>query len=329
LAANALVSGGASLEQAQAVADSVTSAERDGAAGHGLFRIGAYVAGMGTGKVDGKAAPLVNDLAPGVVQVDAGGGFAALALQTGAEPLAAKASQNGIAVLSVTNSYHVAALWPEVERMCDLGMVALAFVSAKAFVAPVGGTKPLFGTNPMSFGWPRENGEHMIFDQSASATSRGRIQLRERDGRSIPEGWAIDADGQPTTDPTAALAGAQLPFAEHKGSSMALMIELLVGALIGQMFSFEASGPHYEDLATNLGGECIIAIDPNRCVPDGQGGSAQAARAELLFAELLSQEGTRLPSASRYAHRASAITEGVDVDAALVDSLVLGAKSGV
>jgi LDH2 family malate/lactate/ureidoglycolate dehydrogenase len=322
LARLALLGQGASPQQATALADSMTRAERDGAAAHGLFRVAAYVAGMRTGKVDGTAVPIVNDLAPGVAQVDAGNGFAATAFQAGVEPLVSKARQNGIAVLAVTNSYHVAALWPEVEELCNRGLVGLAFVSAKAFVAPVGGTEPLFGTNPMAFGWPRSNGEHMIFDQSSSASARGRIQIRERDGKSIPEGWAIDSDGKPTTDPSAALAGAQLPFAEHKGSSMALMVELLAGALLGQMFSFEASGPEYEDLATSLGGECIIAIDPTRTALAGFGGSGDfSARAEVLFTELLKQEGTRLPSAGRYAHRARSLAEGVAVPRSLVESV--------
>ena len=128
------------------------------------------------------------------------------------------------------------------EALAERGLVGFAFVAAMSYVAPAGGTKPLYGTNQMSFAWPRDGGRPpLVFDQASSAIARGEIMIHQRDGEPLPEAWGIDADGNPTTDPAAALKGAQLPFGGYKGASIALMIELLAGALVGDLFSFEAS----------------------------------------------------------------------------------------
>ena len=240
LASEALLANRVSTEQARAIADNVTGAERDDCKSHGLFRIAWYLAGVRSGKISPDAVPAVAELAPAVVRVDAGNGFAPLAQEVGADPLTEKAREHGLAGLAITNVCHVAALWPEVERLAERGLVAFAFTSSIKFVAPAGGIEPLYGTNPMAFAWPREGRPPLVFDQSSSVSARGEIMLRQRDGEPLPAGWAIDADGDPTTDPDAALAGAQLPFGGHKGAAIALMVELLAGALIGEVFSFEA-----------------------------------------------------------------------------------------
>jgi len=309
---------GASADQARAVADIVTAAERDDCKSHGLFRIPGFCASLKSGKVTGNAVPVVKELAPAVVHVDAANGFAPLALEVGTAPLIEKAKTNGIAALAVTNSYHFSALWPEVESLTNEGMVAFAFVSAKSFVAPAGGKKPLFGTNPMSFGWPRSVLPAVIFDQASSASARGEIQIHERDGKTIPDGWAIDAEGNPTNDPTRALAGAQLPFGGYKGSAIAMMVELLAGALIGDVFSFEASRDDVPDGGPSSGGEFMIAIDPTTC-----GNTGALAHAESLFEEILEQEGTRLPSERRYRARQHTAEAGIEIVSSLHAELQL------
>lgn len=297
-----LLAHGVSSAQAQAIAETITAAERDDCPAHGLFRLPGYVASVRSGKVTPDAIPEVRDLAPAVVQVDGHNGFAPLALQVGQAPLMARARQSGIAALAVTRIYHFAALWPEVEALAAQGLVALACTQAMSYVAPAGGHKPLYGTNPLAFGWPREGQPPLVFDQATSASARGEMQLRLRAGMPLPPGWALDAAGQPTTDPAAALAGAQLPFGGYKGAALALMIELLAGALIGEVFSFESSACDTQDGGPPLGGEFIIAIDPARCVQHGSR-QRQLAHAETLFAAILEQEGTRLPSDRRYAAR--------------------------
>jgi delta1-piperideine-2-carboxylate reductase len=311
---------GVSEDQARAIADTVTAAERDDCKSHGLFRLPGYVSSVRSGKVTPDAVPQLRELAPAVVQVDGQNGFAPLALQIGCAPLAEKARRYGIAALAVTHIYHFAALWPEVEVLAVQGLVAFAFTAAMSYVAPAGGSKPLYGTNPMAFAWPRGGHPPLVFDQASSAGARGEIQLHLRDGTPIPSGWAIDAEGHPTTDPAAALAGAQLPFGGYKGAAIALMIELLAGALIGEVFSFEASERDNHDGGPPVGGELMIAIDPTRCVAHGDG-QRQLAHAEQLFANILAQEGTRLPSDRRYAARQRTPTEGITVPQALYEQL--------
>jgi delta1-piperideine-2-carboxylate reductase len=318
-----------STEQAQAIANTITAAERDDCQSHGLFRLPGYVSSVRSGKVTPDAVPQLRELAPAIVQVDGQNGFAPLALRLGCSPLAEKARRHGIAALAVTRIYHFAALWPEVETLASQGLVALACTGAMSYVAPAGGSKPLYGTNPLAFGWPRAGYPPLVFDQASSASARGEIQLHLRDGTPIPEGWAIDAEGHPTTDPAAALAGAQLPFGGYKGAAIALMIELLAGALIGEVFSFEASERDNADGGPPVGGEFIIAIEPARCIGTGDR-QRQLAQAEQLFARILAQDGTRLPSDRRYAARQRTPMEGITIPQALYEELqsLAGGKSG-
>jgi len=188
-------------------------------------------------------------------------------------------------------------------------------------IAPHGGTQPVFGTNPMAFAWPRKNQPPLVFDQASSASARGEIQLHAREGKSLPDGWAIDQDGAPTNDPAAALQGAQLPFGAHKGSSIALMIELLAGALIGDLFSYESSERDDLNVGAPFGGEFLIAINPAQTLPDGNTEAAQL-RAEVLFAKILEQEGTRLPSMRRFEARKRSMADGVKVPVDLHDEIV-------
>jgi len=311
---------GYSEPHAEAIAGTVTAAERDECSSHGLFRIPFYVKALREAGVVPDATPTVRALAPGVVQVDAHFGFAPLALREGADPLTECARRQGIAALCVVNAYNVAALWPEVERQAERGLAALACTAALSYVAPAGGTKPLYGTNPMAFAWPREGQPPVVFDQASSASARGEIQLHLRDGRLIPEGWAIGPDGAPTTDPAVALQGAQLPFGGYKGAAIALMVELLAGALVGDVFSFEASERDTANTGAPCGGEFIIAIDPARCVADGDRG-AQIAHAERLFSKILEQGTTRLPGDRRYAARARTSVEGITIPRSLYDEL--------
>jgi len=320
IALQVLQAQGCSDAQADAVADTVTAAERDQCTSHGLFRIPFYVNAIHGGAVRPKARPILSDLAPAVLKVDGGLGFAPLALQTGAEPLGDRARSQGIAALALTNICHIAALWPEVERLAERGLVAFAFTAAISYVAPAGGTRPLYGTNPMAFAWPRDGQPPMVFDQASSASARGEIQLHLRDGKPIPEGWAIGPDGCPTTDPAVALQGAQLPFGGHKGASIALMVELLAGALIGSVFSFEAKALDANDSGAPLGGEFMIAIDPSRCVGPADA-AAQLRHAEALFERILAQQGTRLPSQRRHRARSQTARDGITIPAALLREL--------
>jgi LDH2 family malate/lactate/ureidoglycolate dehydrogenase len=226
-----------------------------------------------------------------------------------------KARAGGIAALAINNCVHFAALWPEVEALAEEGLVAFACTPSHAWVAPAGGIAPIFGTNPIAFGWPRPGKHPYVFDFATSMVARGEIELHRRAGKPIPPGWGIDAAGAPTTDAEAALAGAMLTFGGHKGSALATMVELIAGPLIGDLTSRESIAADAGAKASPLGGELIIVIDPAGFLGDAV--AAHLNRAEALFEGILAQ-GARLPSQRRYEARERSLLEGVDVPAQLL-----------
>jgi LDH2 family malate/lactate/ureidoglycolate dehydrogenase len=165
----------------------------------------------------------------------------------------------------------------------------------------------------------------MVFDQASSASARGEIMIHKRDGKPIPKGWAVDRDGRPTTDPAAALGGSQLPFGGYKGAAIALMVELMASGLPQSHFGFEAAAEDTGDGGPAKGGELLLAMDPARFVPGGDAGVSQD-HAELLFARLLGQEGTRLPSDRRYAARTRTPKEGIRIPKQLHDDILAFTK---
>jgi delta1-piperideine-2-carboxylate reductase len=266
-----------------------------------------YVTSLKNGKVNGRAAPRVERLAPSVVRVHGDRGFAPLALEIGRPALAEAARETGMAALAITRTHHFAALWPD---------CAFAFTSSPPYLAPSGGKSKFFGTNPMSFAWPRRDKPPMAFDQASAAMARGEIQIALRDGRQVVDGVGIDTEGNPTNDPQAILDGAQLPFGGYKGGSIALMIDLLAGPLIGEVCSFEAGEQDNGDGGAATGGELILALDPARF-----GGEDAVDHGERLFARMLAQEGVRLPGDRRLIARAETPEAGVEVPAVLHEKL--------
>jgi len=307
LATQTLTKNGCDAANADAVAAVITAAERDGCHSHGLMRLAGYVAALKSGKVNGHAAPTVEQLAASVVRVNGDSGFAPLALARGRNALIEAARKNGIAAMALVDIHHFAALWGEIEPIAEAGLCALACVSYKPAVIPAGGSKALYGTNPLAFGWPREDKPPLIFDQASSVMARGEVMLAAREGHELPAGVGVDTAGEPTTDPNKVLDGAMLAFGGHKGSSIAMMIELFAGALIGECFSFEAAQRDNNDGGPPSGGELIIAMDPSRFGDP----SGWADHAELLFAQIEEQEGARLPSARRYQNRVKTAKDGI------------------
>jgi len=316
LARRALLANGCDAANAGAVADTVTAAERDGAKSHGLFRIPGYVTSLRNGKIDGHAEPIVELLGSCVVKVHGQGGLAPLALAVGRQPLIEAARAQGVAALAITRTHHYAALWPETEALAEQGLVAMAFVNAPPYVAPAGGKKPFFGTNPMAFAWPRPGGGAMVWDQASAATARGELQIMKRDGHPAPDGAGIDKDGEPTNDPAEILEGAQLPFGGYKGGAIALMVDLMCGPLIGEVASWEAGEADNKDGGPATGGELILALDPAKF-----GGDDALARAERMFAKMLEMEGVRLPGSRRLAARQTTPTDGAAIPKSLHDAI--------
>lgn len=319
LAREVLLASGVSLAQADAVARNVTAAEADACRSHGVYRLLGYVRAVASGKADGKAVPIVSPTSPAIIRVDACRGFAPLANEMARPALIAAAQSLGIAVLAVNNCYHNSAMWVDLEPLADAGLVSIGMTAGQRSVAPHGGSKPVFGTNPFAFGWPRPDGAPFVFDFATSAVARGEIELHQRAGKSIPLGWAVDAEGRQTIDPALGLAGAMLPFGGHKGTALALMIELLAGPMIGDLTSQESFAEDEGQGSPPLGGELIIAFDPVRFL--GDDAADHMARAETLFSSISQQDGVRLPGDRRLAARAQSASEGVLVPTRLFDEL--------
>lgn len=317
LAKESLMAHGCDAENAGAVANIVTRAEGDGCHSHGLMRLPGYVATLKSGKVNGKARPTITKLAPAVVQVNGHNGFAPYALQEGRAHLIEAAKTCGIAAMPLIGIHHFAALWTEVEPVAESGLVAFACTSYKPAVIPAGGTKALYGTNPIAFGWPRKNSAPMVFDQASSVMARGEVMLAAREGHMLPDGVGVDANGKPTNDPNEVLKGALLAFGAHKGSSMAMMVELLAGGLIGESFSFEAAARDNADGGPPQGGEFMFAMDPN-LMGDANG---WADHAEKLFDKIKEQSGSRLPGERRHKNRTQSISSGVMVSNIVLDKI--------
>ncbi|SFU63435.1 Ldh family oxidoreductase [Halomonas korlensis] len=310
---------GFSSAHAAAIARSVVAAQRDECHSHGLYRLLDCVRTVRHGGVDPCAIPEVIDQASGVVRVDARGGSSLLAFETGRKHLIDKARANGVAVLAVNNAFHFSALWPEVESLAEQGLVALAMTPSHAYVAPAGGQSPLLGTNPIAFAWPRPEGLPFTFDFATSVVARGEVELHRRAGKRLPEGWALDGEGHPTTDPAAALAGALLPFGGHKGSALSIMIELLAGPLIGDRLGHQTRPADGSGEGAPQHGEFILAMDPHAFL--GADAETHLRQAEALFEGVIAQ-GARLPSQRRHAARKRSQTEGVTIPSELYEELV-------
>lgn len=305
--------------QAGALGRVIAAGERDGCKSHGIYRIEGVLRTLKAGMVDGLALPVLSpDDGKAIIRVDARRGFSGPAFDLGLPLLVDRTRDLGLAAMVVNDCTHFSALWPEVEAITAQGLAALVMCPSYASVAPTGGTRPLLGTNPLAFGWPRPSGLPYVFDFATSVAARGEIELLRRAGKPVPEGWAIDIEGQPTDDPAAALAGAMLPFGGHKGSAIATMIELLAGVMIGDLTSPEV----LEQLGTTtlapFHGELLIAMSP-QAFSAGRPGDP-FARAERLFEAILGQ-GARLPSGRRFAARAAAQAGGVSLTQAEIDQM--------
>lgn len=315
LALAALGAAGADKPNAAAIARVMWRAERDGAKSHGLFRTAGYVSAIRSGKANGRASPRIVSHEGAVIRMEGDRGFAPVAHETGLPAVAELAKSQGLAALAIRRCLHYAALWPEVETLTEQGLAAMAFTSSPPYVHTAGGRRKVFGTNPMAFGWPRPGQPPMIFDQASSLTARGEVMIAARDGHQAPEGAGVGPDGEATTDPKAILEGAQSPFGGYKGAALALMVDLMVGPLIGELTSLEIEAED-DGIGPALGGQLILAFAPERL-----GGGGAVEHGERLFAELLSEPGVRLPGARRAATRSKTPVDGVTIPTSLYEEI--------
>jgi (2R)-3-sulfolactate dehydrogenase (NADP+) len=298
-------------DNARCVASALMAAEADGLKGHGLSRLPSYAAQAKAGKVDGFAVPQASRPRAGAALIDAGHGFAYPAIALAETILPEMARTAGIACAGITRSHHCGAAGHPVERLAEAGLVATLFANTPGAIAPWGGAKAVFGTNPIAFACPLPGAAPIVVDLSLSKVARGNILAARQKGERIPEGWALDAAGAPTTDPEAALAGTMLPLGDAKGTALALMVELLAAGLTGANYAAEASSFLDAEGPPPGTGQLIIAFDPDAFA----GGIARFGR---LAAMIEAQPGTHLPGARRLAARAKAQRDGLSVGDALL-----------
>ncbi len=317
LSLRALVAAGTSLENARPLAVATAATEADGISSHGLAYIPIYCEHVQCGKVDGQAVPQLKTTAPSVITVDAATGFAHPAIDMGFDALIPLARSQGIAALAVKNSYNCGVLGYHTQRLAKAGLLGLGFTNAPASIAPSGGFKPVVGTNPFSIAAPGPGGEPaVLIDQSASTIAKSEVMKHAREGKPIPVGWALDAEGQPTTDPAVGLKGSMAPSGGYKGVGTALMVELMAAALTGATLGIDASPFSGTAGGPPRTGQFFIAIDP-QATSDG-GFAALVAR---LVDTFHAQDGARLPGDGRNQRRIRARIDGVAVNVATLEKI--------
>ena len=299
LAYNVLKKHGCDEFNADLVATTVTHAERDGSVSHGLFRIPGYVSSLKSKKVNGVSRPSNKFLTQNAIKVEGDLGFAPVAIRVGLPELVKTTNKHGVGVLTITNTHHFAALWHETEFLAENNLIGIACTAYKPSVAPAGAKKPLFGTNPISFSWPRKNDTPVVFDMATSTMAMGEVQVAARDGHKVPFGTGLDKEGNKTDDPSLiANGGVLLTFGDYKGSAIAMMIELLAAGLVGDLFSFEAKEEDNNDGGPAMGGEFIMALSPELIA-----GENWNEHAEKFFLQMKSLDGVRLPGERRHRNR--------------------------
>ena len=315
LICNALKGSGAQTEVAMSVAKALVAAESEGQVGHGFSRLEDYAAQLKSGKINPLAEIKVQSPFPASISVDADCGFAYPALDEAIERGSEAAHLYGIASMSIFNSHHCGALSIQVEKLAQKGLIGMMVANTPKAIAPWGAAEAQFGTNPIAFAVPRADAPALVMDLSLSKVARGKVMNASKSGQPIPEGWALDGSGNPTTDPAAALQGTMVPIGEAKGTALALMVETLAAVHTGSALSSAAGSFFNADGPPPRVGQFLLAIKPGQ-QSDGEG---FAGRFEQLLGEINAAEGARLPGQRRLKAREVAQSEGLAVPSAYVE----------
>ena len=317
LVEGALRRAGANEVMARCTARSLVLAESQGLSSHGLGRVNQYLTHLANGRANATAQAVVARRKGGALLIDADEGLAFPACELAVHQAIVAAREHGVAFAGVMRSHHCGVVVDHLRPVAQAGMVGLGFANSPAAMPAAGGRHPIFGTNPVAAIFPRRGADPLMIDLSLSEVARGKLMVAAKEGRTIPEGWALDAEGRPTTDPKAGMHGSMLPIgavSSSKGAMLALVVELLVTAMIGAQFGFEASS-FFVDEGNRPGiGQAFIVVDPGALA----GRDSFLDRVEVLVAEMLRDESVRLPGARRDALRRRAQAEGLEVADALV-----------
>jgi (2R)-3-sulfolactate dehydrogenase (NADP+) len=313
----ALTGAGTTPHNARYFTEAILVTEMSGLAGHGFYWLQYYCQHVKSGKVDGKAKPKVKMLSPVAIEVDAMRGFAHPAIEAGFAKLVPAAKKYGVATMIVKRSYNAATLGYHTGTLAKQGLLAFGFTNSVPAIAPVGGVTPVIGTNPMSFAVPAGKGKMaFLIDQSSSATAWTNVKTAADEGRTIPLGWALDVNGQPTDDPVKGLAGSMAPSGGYKGFGQGLIVEVMCAALAQSL-----RGPEMGSFSDNDGkpigcGQAFIAIDPEKF-----GGAHFHQQVKALEKSIVAQKGARMPNSRREGNIKVAKKAGVVIDAGLLEML--------
>ncbi len=308
-ASAALEKAGANPDMARSTARALVMAEAQGLGSHGLSRVGQYASHLRSGRVNGQARPSILRSHGAGLLVDADEGLAFPACELAVREAIDRARQFAIAFAGVTRSHHFGMAGMHLEPVAASGMVGFAFSNSPAAMPAWGGSRALFGTNPIAAVFPRRQGDPISIDLSLSEVARGKLMVAAREGRAIPEGWALDKNGRPTTDPKAGLEGMMCPAGGVKGAMLALMVELLCVALTGASFGYEADSFFSAEGNRPHIGHVFLAIDPAALA----GSDVYYDRVETLVQAMLADETVRLPGGRRNALLQRSLSEGVEV----------------
>jgi (2R)-3-sulfolactate dehydrogenase (NADP+) len=316
LATRALKKAGASTPMARMTAEALVAAETEGLTGHGLSRIALYAQHLREGRADGAAKPLVVRRKGATCLVDAKGGLAFPAAALAVKEAIKRAKRYGVAFAGVTNSHHMGAAAYHLAPVAEAALIGFAFSNSPAAINPWGGRTPLYGTNPIAAVFPRRGAAPVVVDLSLTEVTRGKIMVHAKEGKPIPLGWAVDKDGQPTTDAQAALTGSVAAIGGAKGTMLALVVELLCVAVTGAAFGFE-NDSYFEPGGKPRIGHAFFVLDPAAPV----GADTYFSRLEAVISKMLAQDGVRLPGARRQRAAATAREKGIEIADALYAEL--------
>ncbi|WP_135501901.1 Ldh family oxidoreductase [Roseovarius aestuariivivens] len=293
VAKTALMRHGAAEWVAIEVARAVREAEGLGNRICGLYYLESYCQQLQTGRVLGDVEPQVRRERAGAIVVDARFGFAQPAFARALPDAIEAARETGVASLAVAHAHTCTSLGFFTAQIARNGLIALGMTNASPIVAPPGGKHRVIGTNPISFAVPDgQGGLAMLFDQSTTTVALGRITMAKAAGKSIPEGWAVDAEGQPTTDPETALKGSLVSMGGHKGWGFGLMAELLAAGMTGSRASMDIEPLKAPEGKPHDIGDFYLLLDP-----DVSG--AFFERLAQLETAVSRDEGARMPGSAR------------------------------
>ena len=309
LACSALEKAGAHSKMARAAARHLVQAEEQGLPTHGMSRVPFYCSMLRNGRADGKAHPAMAAERAAACLIDNADGLPYVSVEWAVAEVTQRARRNGIAFAGIRNSAHVGVMGIHLLPVAEAGLVGLAFTNSPAAIPAWGGKKALFGTNPVAAVFPRRRADPIVVDLALTTVVRGKIMMAMRKGERIPEGWALDRHGRPTTDPQEAIEqGSLFPIGGAKGAMLALMFELLCASLTGAAIGPEADSFFSEQGNRPRIGQAFIAIDPAALA----GMEVFSERTEKVVQTMLADAGVRLPGARRFAARQAA-AGGIEV----------------